>query len=65
MKVAYLDYSKAIRFNRVNPILAWGAAAANMAICDRFENVDVTRLIQSGDRVNADPEQGPVTVERI
>ena len=55
---------KAILFNSVNPILAQGAALANMAICDRFEDGDVTRLIVSGDRVTVDPAAGRITIER-
>ncbi len=54
---------KAILFNRVNPILAQGGALADMALCDRFEDGDVTRLIATGDRVTVDPENGLVTVE--
>lgn len=53
---------KAILFNRVNPILAQGGALANMTLCDRFEDGDVTTLIQSGDIVTVDPEIGEVSV---
>jgi hypothetical protein len=52
----------AILFNRFNPILAQGAALADMAICDRFEDGDVTRLIATGERVRVEPDQGRVTV---
>jgi len=55
---------KAILFNYVNPILAQGAALAGMALCDRFGDGDITRLIRSGDRVTVNPAQGLVTVER-
>ena len=55
---------KAILFNRVNPILAQGAALANMALCDRFADGDVTQLIRTGDRVRVDPAKGLVTIER-
>lgn len=55
---------RAILFNNVNPILAQGGAFADMALCDRFEAGDVTRLIQTGDRVNVNPALGLVTVER-
>ena len=55
---------KAILFNLVNPILAQGAALADMALCDRFEDGDVTRLIRSGDKVTVTPEKGLVTIER-
>ena len=55
---------KAILFNRVNPILAQGAALADMAMCDRFADGDVTQLIRSGDRVTVKPAQGLVEIER-
>ncbi len=55
---------KAILFNRVNPILAQGGALADMALCDRFADGDVTRLIRSGDRVTVKPAEGKVIVER-
>ena len=55
---------KAILFNNVNPILAQGGAFADMALCDRFEEGDVTRLIQSGDQVTVIPAQGLVRVVR-
>lgn len=54
----------AILFNNVNPILAQGAALADMAMCDRFEDGDVTQLIRTGDRVTVIPAQGLVTVTR-
>ncbi|TNF87301.1 MAG: DUF126 domain-containing protein, partial [Gammaproteobacteria bacterium] len=55
---------KAILFNNVNPILAQGAALANMAMCDRFADGDVTQLIRTGDRVTVDPAAGLVTIRR-
>ncbi len=55
---------RAILFNRVNPILAQGGALAEMAVCDRFEAGDVTRLIQTGDRVSVNPALGLVSVVR-
>ena len=55
---------KAILFNRVNPILAQGAALANMALCDRFADGDVTQLIETGDQVKVSPEKGLVTIRR-
>jgi hypothetical protein len=54
---------KAILFNRANTILAQGAALANMAMCDRFEDGDVTKLIKTGDRVSVYPDEGRVVVE--
>ena len=53
---------KAILFNRMNPILAQGAALADMAMCERFEDGDVTRLIKTGDRVKVCPAEGLVIV---
>ena len=55
---------KAILFNYVNPILAQGAALADMALCDRFAEGDVTQLIRTGDRVTVNPAAGIVTVLR-
>ena len=55
---------KAILFNQVNPILAQGAALANMAMCDRFTAGDVTSLIKTGDRLTVKPAEGLVIVER-
>ena len=53
---------KAILFNRANTILAQGAALAGMALCDRFEDGDVTRLIRTGETVTVIPEEGRVIV---
>ena len=55
---------KAILFNNVNPILAQGAALADMAMCDRFVDGDVTHLIRTGDQVEVRPERGLVTITR-
>jgi predicted aconitase with swiveling domain len=55
---------KAILFNTANPILAQGAALADMALCDRFEDGDVTKLINTGDELIVDPDQGVVTMTR-
>ncbi|GMG85430.1 DUF126 domain-containing protein [Paralimibaculum aggregatum] len=52
----------AILFNRANTILAQGAALADMTMCDRFEDGDVTDLIRTGDRIVVDPEAGEVTI---
>lgn len=53
---------KAILFNTANTILAQGAALADMTMCDRFEDGDVTTLIKTGDKLVVDPEQGLVTI---
>lgn len=54
----------AILFNQANTILAQGAALADIALCDRFADGDVTALIRTGDRVRVEPERGRVVVER-
>ncbi len=53
---------KAILFNAANTILAQGAALADMTMCDRFVDGDVTTLIRTGDRLVVDPEAGLVTI---
>ena len=55
---------RALLFNSVNPILAQGAALADMTLCDRFSDGDVTSLIRTGDRVTVNPAAGKVTIER-
>ena len=55
---------RAILFNQVNPILAQGAALADMALCDRFVDGDVTRLIRTGDQVTVFPARGLVRIVR-
>jgi predicted aconitase with swiveling domain len=54
---------KAILFNAANTILAQGAALAGLAMCDRFEEGDVTTLIKTGDTVTIYPDEGRVVVE--
>jgi hypothetical protein len=51
----------ALVFNRVNPILAQGAALAGMAMVDRFDG-DVTDLIRTGDQLRIDPAEGIVEI---
>jgi hypothetical protein len=53
----------ALLFNRVNPILAQGAAFANLALVDRFDG-DVTALIRSGEEIEVCPAEGVVTILR-
>ena len=55
---------KAILFNSANTILAQGAALADMAMCDRFADGDVTQLIRTGDELIVDPPAGLVTITR-
>ena len=51
----------ALVFNRVNPILAQGAAFAGVALVDRFE-ADVTNLFRTGDLLRVDPAAGRVEI---
>ena len=51
----------ALVFNRVNPILAQGAAFAGVAMVDRFDG-DVTDLIHTGDELCIDPAAGIVEI---
>ena len=53
---------KALLLNSANTILAQGAALADMALCDRFEDGNVTALIDTGDSLVVDPEGGRVTI---
>ncbi len=55
-------YPQAILFNAANTILAQGAALANLTMCDRFDDGDVTQLIKTGDEVIVDPQAGTVTI---
>src|SRR5262249_35469896 len=49
-------------FNRVNPILAQGAALAGVALVDRCAEGDVTRLVHSGDELRIDPAGGLIEI---
>jgi len=51
----------ALVFNRVNPILAQGAAFAGVALLDRFDG-DVTDLVRTGDTLRVDPAAGVVEI---
>ncbi len=53
---------KALVLNAANPIMAQGAAFANLPLIDRFE-VDITSVIKTGERVAVDPESA--TVRRL
>ncbi len=53
----------ALLLNTANPIMAQGAAFANLPFMDRFEE-DVTGAIATGDRVIVDPVSGTVTIQR-
>ena len=54
---------KAILFNSANTILAQGAALADLPMCDRFEDGDVTILIKTGQQLIVDPKAGIITVK--
>jgi uncharacterized protein len=53
---------RALIFNRVNPILAQGAAFAGIALVDRFVEGDVTKLLRTGDELRVDPTVGRVEI---
>lgn len=52
----------ALLLNASNPIMAQGAAFADLPLVDRFE-VDITEVIKTGDRVTVEPQKGLVTIE--
>jgi uncharacterized protein len=52
----------ALLLNSANPIMAQGAAFAELAFMDRFE-IDITEAIKTGDRVTVSPQDGTVIVE--
>ena len=52
----------ALVFNRVNPILAQGAAFGAVTMVDRFPDGDVTDLIRTGDTLRIDPMAGVVEI---
>lgn len=51
----------ALVLNFANPIMAQGAAHADFPLIDRFE-VDITTVVESGDKVTVNPAEGTVTV---
>ena len=53
---------KAILFNQANTILVQGAALANITMCDRFEDGDITRLFKTGQQLEINPDAGIVRV---
>ncbi|MBN9049135.1 MAG: DUF126 domain-containing protein [Rhizobiales bacterium] len=53
---------KAILFNLANTILMQGAALADMSMCDRFEDGDVTTLIKTGQKIRVEPSSGRVII---
>ena len=53
---------RALIFDRVNPILAQGAAFAEVALVDRFEAGNPAALIRTGDTLRVEPALGRVTI---
>ncbi len=53
----------ALLLNNANPVMAQGAAFANLPFMDRFET-DITQAIRSGDLLYIDPTAGVVTIEQ-
>ena len=53
---------KAILFNQANTILVQGAVLANITMCDRFEDGDITTLIATGQQLEVGPDAGIVRV---
>jgi predicted aconitase with swiveling domain len=51
----------ALLLNRANPVMAQGAAFANLPLIDRFE-CDITARITTGDLLEVDPQNATVTV---
>lgn len=52
----------ALLLNDANPVMAQGAAFADLPFMDRFET-DITEAIRTGDTLYVDPAQGVVTIE--
>jgi predicted aconitase with swiveling domain len=52
---------KALILNFANPIMAQGAAYANLPMIDRFDQ-DVTSAVASGDIVEVNPAAGTLTI---
>lgn len=52
---------RALLLNFANPIMAQGAAFADLPLVDRF-GVDITQALKSGDRVRVEPVEGRVIV---
>jgi uncharacterized protein len=53
---------RALVFNTVNPILAQGAAFADLTLVDRFADGDVTTLVRTGDYIEVAPQDGRLTI---
>ena len=53
---------KAILFNKANTILVQGAAMANLTLCDRFEEGDITKILKTGQLLEIYPALGEVRI---
>lgn len=53
---------KALLLNSANTILAQGAALAELPLCDRFKDGDITSLVKTGDILLVEPEDGRITL---
>ena len=53
----------ALLLNTANPIMAQGAAFADLPFMDRFE-ADITKLVSSGDQITVDPGGGSVLITK-
>ncbi len=53
----------ALLLNDANPVMAQGAAFANLPFMDRFQT-DITAAIRTGNTLYVDPAKGVVTIER-
>ena len=51
----------ALLLNHANPVMAQGAAFADLPLIDRFE-VDITAELRSGDLVSVDPARACVSL---
>ena len=53
----------ALLLNNANPVMAQGAAFAELPFMDRFES-DITKAVRTGDQLYIDPAKGVVTIEQ-
>lgn len=53
----------ALLLNTANPIMAQGAAFADLPFMDRFEG-DITKLISTGDQITVDPGGGTILITK-
>ena len=48
--------------NYANPIMAQGAAHANLPMIDRFDG-DITTMIKTGEKMTVEPKTGKIIIE--